>query len=88
MDIGILRKIAVQPRVFEVGTRDQGPDPAGHFADGSPTMRGRRPRAPHNKVQLVLLADMHGETEFAPVAVMNTSETVFSEIGDWPIVQK
>ena len=68
MDIGILRKIAVQPRVFEVGTRDQDQIPVGYFADGVAHDAGRPPRSAH-KVQLVLLVDMHGETEFALVAV-------------------
>lgn len=68
MDIGILRKIAVQPRVFEVGTRDQDQIPVGYFADGVTHDAGRPPRSVH-KVQLVLLVDMHGEAEFAFVTV-------------------
>ncbi|MFQ6939811.1 MAG: hypothetical protein ACLRSE_05925 [Alistipes finegoldii] len=76
MDIGILRKIAVQPRVFEVGTRDQDQIPVGYFADGVAHDAGRPPRSAH-KVQLVLLVDMHGETEFALVAVEH-DETVLS----------
>ena len=68
MDIGIPRKIAVQPCVLKVGTRDQNQILVGYFTDGVAHDAGRPP-CPAHKVQLVLLVDMYGEAEFAFVTV-------------------
>lgn len=48
MDIGIPRKIAVQPCVLKVGTRDQNQILVGYFTDGVAHDAGR-PRAPHTR---------------------------------------